>query len=61
MYLNPKVPGLIPTKGKNSTSEGGREDHEVIVPGTLKARAVTLHAAAGEVVYFAPPQVCIKE
>ena len=41
MYLNPRVQGSIPTKGKNSTSEGGREDREVIVPGTLKSRDVT--------------------
>ncbi|MCI20613.1 hypothetical protein A2U01_0041775, partial [Trifolium medium] len=28
MYLNPRVRGSIPTEGKNSTSEGGREDRE---------------------------------
>ena len=38
--MNPRVQGSIPTEGKNSTSEGGREDREVIVPGTLKALAV---------------------
>jgi hypothetical protein len=39
--LIPRVHGSIPTKGKNSTSEGGGEDREVIVPGAPKARAVT--------------------
>jgi hypothetical protein len=41
MYLNPKIHGSIPTKGKNSTREGGGEDREVAVPGSPKARAVT--------------------
>jgi hypothetical protein len=29
MYLNPKVHSSISTKGKKSTREDGREDHEV--------------------------------
>jgi hypothetical protein len=28
MYLNPRIHGLIPTEGKNSIREGGREDRE---------------------------------
>ncbi|MCI47502.1 hypothetical protein A2U01_0068744, partial [Trifolium medium] len=36
MYLNPRVHGLILTKGKNSTSEGGGEDREVTLPGPPK-------------------------
>ncbi|MCI24000.1 hypothetical protein A2U01_0045183, partial [Trifolium medium] len=35
-YLNSMVCGSIPTEGKNSTSEGSREDHEVAVPGPPK-------------------------
>jgi hypothetical protein len=31
----------IPTESKNSTIEGGGEDREVTVPGSLKARDVT--------------------
>ncbi|MCI46151.1 hypothetical protein A2U01_0067391, partial [Trifolium medium] len=33
MYFIPRVRGLIPTEGKNSTKEGGGEDREVAMPG----------------------------
>ncbi|MCI72771.1 hypothetical protein A2U01_0094035, partial [Trifolium medium] len=35
-YLNSRVRGSIPTEDKNSTSERGREDREVAVPGPPK-------------------------
>jgi hypothetical protein len=41
MYLNPRVHGSIPTKDKNSTSKWIGEDHEIIVLGAPKARAIT--------------------
>ena len=40
MYLNPRIHGSIPME-KNSTREGGGEDHEVAVPISSKAQTVT--------------------
>jgi hypothetical protein len=51
MYLNPRVHGSIPTKGKNLTSEGGEEYREVAVqwppkvvgPGLLQNNLGEIH------------------